>query len=505
MNTSLSERSLSALIWNVLASAGKLAAQFLLQIVLARLLGPDVYGQYALVLVVIGMGWLLADAGMGSALIQKSEIHAGDIAQALGWLMLTSSLAALTLAWGAAPLSLWLGQPALAGVIRCCGPIIVLQALSNLSSSLMQRKLQMKRLQLLQLAAYVVGYGGVAVTLALRGAGIWSLVSGFAVQTLIVFIGAWLSVRHSWRMRWRGDGALTRFGLNVLGVNLSNWGIDNLDRVLIGRIWGGASLGAYAAASNLSRAPVNLILQSLQSVVFASAARVQEDRSRLVRGFCAVNALVLLMCLPVATMLWVHADGLIRLLYGAAWQESAALFRAFSCALPFYIMLGVNGPLLWAVGAVHKELMVQLVTVAALLAALLTLAEYPLALAVWCVPFIFALRSLWLCGLITRQLALPGGVWLGLMRGGLSLSAGVALIGEAMAPLYNQTLVSQHGWVLLGFVGQCLWCLVALRSAPQWLLGPVLAPWLLEMGHRSPYARRFCRFLNLAPAERTMT
>ena len=71
---SVSSRSTIALLWGVGGSVGKIAGQLLVQITLARILDPVAFGQYAAVLAVVGLGYILADAGFGSALVQKEKL-----------------------------------------------------------------------------------------------------------------------------------------------------------------------------------------------------------------------------------------------------------------------------------------------------------------------------------------------------------------------------------------------------------------------------------------------
>ncbi|MDO8577773.1 MAG: oligosaccharide flippase family protein, partial [Dehalococcoidales bacterium] len=70
----LSDRSLSALKWNYVGVAAKILAQLLIGVLLARLLGPEPFGLVAMAWIIIGLGNLLADFGLGAALVQRKEI-----------------------------------------------------------------------------------------------------------------------------------------------------------------------------------------------------------------------------------------------------------------------------------------------------------------------------------------------------------------------------------------------------------------------------------------------
>lgn len=500
MKHDLARRSVQAVFWSYLGAGGKIAAQLVIQILLARMLGPSVFGQYAAVLVVIGFGWLFADSGFGAALVQKKDIDDNDVGYALGWVLLLSVVTGAAI-MGLSPwLAKALGDSALMFPLLVCGPIIVLQALSNISTSLMRRNLDMKRSQIIQLIAYVVGFGVVAVVLAQQGAGVWSLVIGFLVQTLISLIAGYWVVRHTLVPRLEGDAGLRKFGFSVLGTNLANWAIDNLDRFLIGRQWGIAALGAYSAASNLSRVPVTLLVSSFQSVVLSSASRVQDDHDRLRRGFSAVLSLVSVVTFPLAAVLALKADFVIHTLYGDQWEQAGMLFAAFCVALPSYVLLSVTGPTLWAVGAAASEFKVQLFTAFVLLTGLLLLAGQPLAAAIWLIPCVYLFRFLLVYRVLGQRIGLANRQTLQAITGGLVLTAIVICIELAttqLAPNLSNPLLLNAAQGALHAIA----CLTILRLAPRFFMGTELCTMLVNRRAESKVARVACQIISLkAPA-----
>ena len=496
MKHDLARRSVQAVFWSYLGAGGKIASQLVIQILLARMLGPAVFGQYAAVLVVIGFGWLFADSGFGAALIQKKDIDDGDIGYALGWILLLSVLTGATIMALAPWLARALGDSALASPLLACGPIIVLQALSNISTSLMRRDLDMKRNQIIQLIAYVVGFGVVAIALAQMGAGVWSLVIGFLVQTLISLIAGYTLVRHTLVPRLHGDTRMRKFGFSVLGTNLANWAIDNMDRFIIGRQWGIASLGAYSAASNLSRVPVTLLVSSFQSVVFSSASRVQDDKERLRRGFSAVLSLVSVVTFPLAAVLALKANFVIHTLYGDQWGPAATLFAAFCVALPSYVLLSVTGPTLWAVGAAASELKVQLLTAFVLLTGLVLLAGQPLASAIWLIPCVYLVRFVLVHDVLREHIALSNSQSFHAIAGGLALSVivvGLELGSAQLAPAGLHPLLLHPAQSLV----EATVCLLTVRLAPRFFMGTELCTMLITRSAESKVARIACQLIAL--------
>ena len=436
-------------------SGGRVVAQLLIQILLARLLDPHAFGQYAAVLVVVGIGWLLAEGGLGSALIQKQDLLDRDIEQALGWVLLVGAVVAAAL-FAAAPLvSAQLGDATLEPLLRMSSLLVFLMALSSIPTSLLRRRLDERRLQIIQFCSYVLAYGGVSIVLAVAGAGAWSLVVGFAAQSAVTLLLSYLAVRHTLRVRLHGDARLRGFGLKVLANNVINWGIESLDRALVGRFWGIHALGLYSVAANLGRAPVGLLVGPLQSIAFSSASRLQDDDARTRRTYQAVLGAVSLLMFPGFVVVALEAEPVLSVIYGEKWLQASTCFAAFCVAMPLHALSAVTGPFLQARNRVGSEVQVHLVVVALMLGAFLACRDLPLELAIWLVPALYGVRYGLLLAALRRALplrladlgrSLAGGCLLALAGWGGSAGTSVVLahldVSAPLAPLMGGLLVS---------------------------------------------------------------
>lgn len=489
----LAERSDSALKWSYVGSLGRALAQLVVQVLLARILGPTAFGQAMLVTVVVGFGWLLADAGFGSALIQKADLRDEDVGYALGWVLLLSSLIGGGVVVLAPLLAALLGDTTLAPLLRLCGLLIPLQALSNLPLSLLRRRLDMKSQHMVQFCAYVLGYGGVGIALALLGFGPWSLLVGFAAQALLTIAAGYAIVRHTLRARLSGDRGLRTFGLAVMGTNLANWVIEHFDRAVVGRLWGVDGTGLYALASNLSRAPTTLLVNAAQGVVFASAAQIQQEPDRIARGFLAALGAMSLLSFPLFAFLATHAELVIHTLYGNRWESAVPLFAAFCAAMPFHAMLAIAGPALWALGRADIEMKIQLLVAVLLLVGLALLAGLPLHVAVWLIPGLYMGRASLVVTALGRRISLRPRRIAAATAGGLCL----ALVVVVTSSVANWLLPSPWHAALTSAAASMGFALGALRWGGSVLLGWELRVSLRERAERSNALRWACGWLRL--------
>jgi O-antigen/teichoic acid export membrane protein len=170
----LSVRAARAAKWRFAGAIVGGASQFAIGILLARLLAPDDFGLVALAFVVLGLAQPFGDLGLGGALIQRASLTDRHVRAAFTLSALFGlGIAALMVA--AAPLgAAAMGDPRVTPVLRVLPLGLALQSTALAADALLRRRLAFERLFVIDVGSHVVGYGGVAVALALSGYGVWS-------------------------------------------------------------------------------------------------------------------------------------------------------------------------------------------------------------------------------------------------------------------------------------------------------------------------------------------
>lgn len=463
---SLKHRTVHALCWSFVGTTGKVLAQFVIQIWLARTLGPEPYGAFAALLILVSIGVLLAESGFGSSLVQSKTLTDADIEQALGLVLTTSTALSLLILLNAAALTRLLGLPAGGGHldIYLCAALVPVLALSNISLALLRRDLRQQTIATLHLASYVVGFGGVGVVAAMAGWGATALLLAQLTQAVLTLAGGYAMTRHPLRIRLPDNRHMMWFGLQVVATNVVNWLIENCDKYLIGRYWGTPALGAYSVATNLARTPCGILLGAIQPVAFSSASRVQDDTRRLKEGYLDLLNLTALVALPLFTILHGNAHSVITHLYGDTWAPAVPLFAVMCIAIALHMLLAVTGPVLWATDNVRKELRSQIAVAVLMVVVLLALRGRPLTEVVWAIPALYLLRFVVVCHALATTFGLGLAALAGSLRGGLILAAvaaganhlgaslavlqgGAALVTSLFPPILATALTLLTGWV----------------------------------------------------------
>jgi len=401
----LTRTAFSALKWNYAGTGVRMGANFAIGIVLASLLGPKPYGQVAIAALVIGFGNLVADIGLGSALIQKEEIGDEDVRFVFTVQVLFAALLVSAL-W---PLTPWIvaffHQPETVPIVRAMFPMFIFQAFGRTASSLLGRKLQQKRIQTAQLVSYLAGYVCLGIPLAIAGVGAWSLVAAQLVQSLLNAAILYAATLHPIKpLLWPRNTNLMRFGGKVVGANIFNWWISNADNLTVGRACGVAELGLYSRSFTLVNLPVNALISNLQAILFPAYSRAQ-SRSPLIRQtYLASLAIVAMVMLPLFAVIAVIPHAVIGGIYGRRWMAAAPVVVPLALAMPLDSMMSLAGPVLWGVGKVERELWVQMATAVGMTGMMFAMSQISFVAIGWGVLVIYLLRASLLTRAVIRTL-----------------------------------------------------------------------------------------------------
>ena len=409
VNRPLGRAGTQAVRWSVLTSAARLVLQLLIQVWLARMLGPQVFGIFAIGLVTLTLAGFLAGFGLSWNLMQRAQLEEADIRFAWTWQLLMGLAALLALQALAPLIAQTMREPAAEAVIRWMSLGCLLQAAAAPATHLLTRALDFRSLGLIQLLSYLVGYGLVGLPLAWNHAGVNALLCAWLVQAALV-TGASLWVRpHAFTpLLWYGRAReMLGVGQAVFMTNLVNWTLNHLDRLFIGRLLGTWSLGLYNVAYNLASVPSQILLGALQPAFVAAGAQMRAEPGRLAQAYLQMLATLMVLGIPAGLALALLAPDLMGLLYGARWLEASPVLACLLAAMPLLAIWGISTPVLWNTGRSHHEWLLQLPLLALGALALWIAAPWGLTYAAVATATLVLLRAALLVGAALRALQVP--------------------------------------------------------------------------------------------------
>jgi O-antigen/teichoic acid export membrane protein len=369
-----------------LVSTGAQMATFALRttslMVLARLLMKEDFGLVSMVTAFTGVLGLLRDS-LSMATVQRLDITEAQMST-LFWINLgVGGLLAVAAAAAAPILVVFYGEPRLLWMTVAVATVLAVNGAAAQHRAMLQRSMRFGTLACIDTVALASGIG-VGIAMALAGTGYWALVGMAIVQPVVSASGAWATA--GWipgRPRRESETrSMLAFGGAVTANNVLGYLAFNLDKILIGRVWGAEILGVYSRAYQLINLSNENLLTSIGSVAFPALSRVQNDLPRLRAYFLRGYGLFLSLVVPVTIGCALFADDIVLVLLGPKWHEATTIFRMLA---PTILAIGCINPFAWlllASGRAGRCVRIALmVTTALILAYAVAIGHGPVAMA----------------------------------------------------------------------------------------------------------------------------
>ena len=351
MDTVLKQKTISSILWSLVQRFGVMIISFCANLVLARLLTPDDYGVIGMLLIFISVSNTFIDGGFGTALIQKKEPTQEDYSTIFFWNIFISVILTGILYISSPLISEFYRLPLLSDVLKVMGTVLVINAFSVVQTNILQKKFEFKKLATINIIANIAA-SILAIVLALRGFGVWSLVFRYLSCSLVISIILWITTK--WKpmltFKFKSFRTLGKFGGMVLLANLVETIYTEFQGLVIGRAFSAKDLGYYTQAKRMEEIPTLGISSAVNQASFPMYARLQDNKVALslaVRKY--VRALSLLV-IPLYFLFILVAEPLITILFTEKWIESVDLFKILCLVGMIYPINTVNTNVIKSLG-----------------------------------------------------------------------------------------------------------------------------------------------------------
>lgn len=357
----------SSLLWSLLEQGGARAVGLIVQIALARLLAPDVFGVLAVMFVFIGFADAISQGGLGTALIQRKDVDDAACNTAL-WLSLAVSAGMYLILFLAAPfIADFYGMPEVVPCLRALSLTLPLSAANSIQRSLLQKRMGFREIFKANIAAAVAS-GGVGIGLALAGFGVWALVAQTLSQALIACLVMLRFV--SWRIRFELDGSvageLFSYGWKVCATGLLGNLYNGVSELILGKVCTVSDLGLYSQGRKWPNTAISVATNGIQNVMFPAFSELQDDPDRFASTLRRALAAGTFVIAPSGMLLAACARPLVTVLLTDRWADCVFVFQLTSVSSCWLILQLVNLRAYMALGDSGLYLKLQVVKVGVL-------------------------------------------------------------------------------------------------------------------------------------------
>lgn len=446
-NTSLSARSINALKWNYLGTIFRILSQFIAQLGMARLLGPESFGSFGYALLLVGLLGLLIEQGLGSALIHVQQSDETEQRVAFWRIMLVATICSAAVMRFSEPLAQIMGAPGVASLLHDFSPAFLLIGLGVVVQARLRRNLQFREIQIAQNISYLIGYLIVGLGMAAMGHGVMSLLAAWMTQAglavMIMYRYSPHSIIPANPLRKLNSAA---YGRDIASINLINWIIDNAMNAFIGRAFGAASLGLYNASLSLVKTPASHLVVNLQTVLFPTTAAIRDNREKSQQLYLIAISTIAQVSFPAFVLLSVVSDLLVRVLLGKEWLAAGPVLTPLALAMMPHVLSSIAGSTLCGSGNQRAERNTQGLVLVLYAGCFLLVWHADIVVACWAFLGVNLVRAAVLTAVTMRMLKLPikflPSIFAGPTLSALVIAAGTAvtLFGLDHPPLASDLL-----------------------------------------------------------------
>lgn len=321
---------LSNLFWKFLERGGTNGVQFIVQIIIARILLPDDYGLIAIVMIFIKFADVLIQSGFNMALIQKKNVDDIDYSSVFYLSLLISGLLYMIIYLLAPIIANFYDKPSLVQLLRVLSITLFLGSINSIQVSIISREMKFKKLFFSSLGSIIFS-GAIGIVFAYKGWGVWSLVfQQISNKVIIVFI---LLFTVKWRpilvFSITRIKTLFSFGWKIMASTLIYNFYNDLRTLIIGKVYTPSVLGFYSKGSQIPGLIVTNIDGSIQSVLLPVLSKEQDDiskiRSMVKRSIVSGSFIIFPTMIGLAAI----AEPLVSIILTDKWLPSVPFIRIF--------------------------------------------------------------------------------------------------------------------------------------------------------------------------------
>jgi teichuronic acid exporter len=341
--STLKDKAVKGVMWSAIERFGNQGIQFVIGLILARLLMPEDYGLIGMLLVFISVAQVFVEGGFSSALIRKAEPTRTDYSTVF-WFNLTMAFVFYAIIFFCSPfIAAFYDQPLLEPLARLTGMTIIISAFGIIQRTILTKRLDFKSQAKLNISAIVIS-GLVGVICAWSGFGVWALAVQSLTRAVLVNAGFWFL------SSWRPDVIFSRtsfkelfgFGSRLLISALINAVSENLYSIIIGKLYNVKSLGYYTRANQFQKLPVSSIYGAIAAVTYPVLSELRDDKEKLRGAYRSMIRMVAFVLFPVMAILGIVAEPMVRIILTDKWLPCVPLLQILCIVGAFYPLHAIN-------------------------------------------------------------------------------------------------------------------------------------------------------------------
>ncbi|MDR0971376.1 MAG: lipopolysaccharide biosynthesis protein [Bacteroidales bacterium] len=278
----IGQKSFRGIIWSGVERFSIQIIQFVVQIIIARLLFPSDYGLIAMLAIFMAIAQSFTDGGFSNALIQKKDRNEKDYSTVFYFNIIVGFILAIIFFFSSGIIADFYNLSKLKLVVQVMSVNLIILSFQVIQKTILTINIDFLRQAKASLISVLIG-GIVGISMAYFKCGVWALVGQFTTINLIQTILLWYF--QKWRPKkefsFSSFNKLFSFGSKILISNILQTIYLNLYTLVIGKKFSANVLGLYSRADQFAQFPSSNITSIIQRVSYPIMSSLQDDNEKL--------------------------------------------------------------------------------------------------------------------------------------------------------------------------------------------------------------------------------
>lgn len=372
MSDSLKQKTIKGVSWSFVEQVLTRGANFIIGIILARLLTPTDYGLVGMLAIFIAIAQLFIDGGLTSALIRQKAPSNEDFSTVYIVNMTLSVVFYFLLFFSAPLIADFYSQPLLTPLMRVVAISLVIGPLASVQNTLLTIRVDFKTKTIISTINALVS-GAVGIYCAYNGMGPWALIAQTLTSTVVSTILALAFVHWMPRLVFSGSSfkRLFSYSSRLLAANIISTVYDNAYPMVIGKRYLASDVGLYTRANQFPGIANTTFTSAMNRVAFPILSQIQDDDERLLSVYEKYIQVFCFLTFPTLMILCGCARPLVSFLLTDKWIACVPLMQIICFSLIPNGMIQINLNLLYVKGrsdlVLRMEIIKKLIMFAVLL------------------------------------------------------------------------------------------------------------------------------------------
>lgn len=391
-------------MWSGIERFSTQGVQFLIELLMARLLLPSDYGLIAMLAIFIAIARSLIDSGFSNALIQKTNRNQEDYSTVFYFNIIVACIVYVILYFSAPFIAAFYDMPLLTPVTRVFSLSLLVSSFTIIHRTQLVINLDFRTQAKVSFTAAIVS-GGIGITTAYLGQGVWALVwqslSNFTIQTLLLcYFVRWMPSLSFSTNSFKG---MFSFGFKLLITNLLGTIYDNLYTLVIGKKFAAADLGHYSKADQLVRFPTNNLAFIMSRVSYPTLVNFKDNDIQLGAAYKKFLVMSSFVVFPLMIGFAVLAQPFIIVLFTKKWVGMVLILQLLCIDWMWDPMCKINTNILMVKG--KSGLILRLEIIKRIISISILFASLPFGIIAVCIGrIVYSLLSVYINSFYTGRM-----------------------------------------------------------------------------------------------------